>query len=84
MLAGVAEHRPVDRVGEMALQDAHGFATGVAVGAGVVVECAGAGSDHARTVDRRHGGPDFMDAATFAPAADGGLGRVALGAGWRS
>ena len=39
----VAEHGPVDNVGEVAFQDSHRFSAGVAVAQGAVVELSGAG-----------------------------------------
>jgi hypothetical protein len=54
--SGVVKQGSVDRVGEVALEDAHGLSTSVAMGAGLVVHPAGAGfeaeSDHRRAMDR--------------------------------
>jgi hypothetical protein len=54
-LSSVPEHGSVDRVGEVALEDAHGLSTGVAMCAGLVVDLAGAGLvaelDHRDAID---------------------------------
>lgn len=56
-LSAVSEHGSVDRVGEVALQNPHCFASCVAVGSSAVVEFAGAWFvaelDHRDAVDDR-------------------------------
>jgi hypothetical protein len=42
VLSGVAEHRSADHVGQVALEDAHGFAPRVPVRSSVVIDLAGA------------------------------------------
>jgi hypothetical protein len=70
-LSGVAKHGSVDGVGQVALEDSHGFAAGVAVGAGLVVDLAGAGFaaqlDHRDAVE---GGVESPVAATAEAVSD--------------
>jgi hypothetical protein len=62
-LSGVPEHGSVDRVREVALEDAHGLSTGVAMGAGLVVDLAGPG--FVAELDHR----DAIDGGVEAPVA---------------
>jgi hypothetical protein len=59
----VPEHGSVDRVGEVALEDAHGLSTRVAVCASLVVDPAGAG--FVAELDHR----DAVDGGVEAPVA---------------
>jgi hypothetical protein len=61
--SGVPEHGSVDRVREVALEDAHGLSTGVAMCAGLVVDLAGPG--FVAELDHR----DAIDGGVEAPVA---------------
>src|SRR5450759_1189379 len=80
--ASVAEHGSVDRVGEVALEDAHGLSTSVPVGAGLVVDLACTGFvaelDHRDAID---GGVESSVASAREAMSDGRILAFAR-AGW--
>jgi len=61
---GVAEHGSVDDVGQVAFEDSHGLALGMAVVEGAVVELAGAG--FTAQLDHRGAMEDGIEAAVAA------------------